>query len=114
MTWQKTTGSQYLTCQWRRDECKVVFQRGKFHVIGGYETEAQGRFQRSAEAFDVASWQWDPVNEDLLETTTHPRTCVVGDDGKMYMCRGRDLVEKQGATWQPIASFQLSCAADFT
>ena len=22
-----------------RDECKVVFQRGKFHVIGGYETE---------------------------------------------------------------------------
>ncbi|WJZ95029.1 hypothetical protein VitviT2T_013827 [Vitis vinifera] len=77
-----------------RDECKVVFQRGKFHVIGGYETETQGRFQRSAEAFDVASWQWDPVNEDLLETTTHPRTCVVGDDGKMYMCRGSDLVEQ--------------------
>ena len=96
-----------------RDECKVVFQRGKFHVIGGYETEAQGRFQRSAEAFDVASWQWDPVNDDLLETTTHPRTCVVGDDGKMYMCRGRDLVEKQGATWQPIAKLPAELCSGF-
>ena len=90
-----------------RDECKVVFQRGKFHVIGGYHTKTQGGFERSSEAFDVASWQWDHVNEDMLEASTCPRTCVVGDDGrKMYMCRGRDLVvmeEKQGATWQPIS-----------
>ena len=39
-----------------RDECKVMFQRGKFHVIGGYQTETQGGFERSSEAFDVASW----------------------------------------------------------
>ncbi|KAL6334961.1 hypothetical protein AAG906_023766 [Vitis piasezkii] len=30
-----------------RDECKGIFHRGKFHVIGGYCTEMQGRFERS-------------------------------------------------------------------
>ena len=69
-----------------RDECKVVFQRGKFHVIGGYHTETQGGFERSSEAFDVVSWQWDHVNEDLLEASTCSRTCEVGDDDGRCTC----------------------------
>ena len=28
-----------------RDECKRVFHRGKFHVIGGYCTEMHGRLE---------------------------------------------------------------------
>ena len=75
-----------------RDGCKVVFQHEKFHVIGGYRTKTLGRFERSAEAFDVVSWQWEHIKEDLLETSTCSRTCVVGDDGKLYMCREGDLV----------------------
>ncbi|RVW91538.1 F-box/kelch-repeat protein [Vitis vinifera] len=39
-----------------RDECKVVFQHEKFHVIGGNRTETLAQFERSVEAFDVASW----------------------------------------------------------
>jgi len=42
-----------------RDECKVVFCAGDngfgtTKVVGGYCTEMQGRFERSAEEFDVA------------------------------------------------------------
>ncbi|CBI36182.3 unnamed protein product, partial [Vitis vinifera] len=68
------------------DECKGVFHRGKFHVIGGYCTEMQGRFERSAEAFDFANWEWDKAEEDFLEDSTCPRTCVDGGDMGMYMC----------------------------
>ncbi|RVW91535.1 hypothetical protein CK203_046192 [Vitis vinifera] len=32
---------------------------------------------------------------------------------KMYMCRGRDLVEKQGATWQPIAKLPAELCSGF-
>ncbi|KAA8541837.1 hypothetical protein F0562_022989 [Nyssa sinensis] len=86
-----------------RDECKGVFHGGKFHVIGGYPTEMQGRFGRGAETFDVATWQWDQVQEDFLETATCPRTCVNGQDGRLYTCRGGDVAALQDSTWQPVA-----------
>ncbi|XP_057968130.1 F-box/kelch-repeat protein At1g15670 [Malania oleifera] len=73
-----------MECQ--RDECKGLFRGGKFHVIGGYTTEMQGRFERSAEAFDVTTWHWYPPQADLLEANVCPRTCVDGSGGKLYMC----------------------------
>uniref|UniRef100_A0A5B7BT57 F-box domain-containing protein n=1 Tax=Davidia involucrata TaxID=16924 RepID=A0A5B7BT57_DAVIN len=87
-----------------RDECKGLFHGDKFHVIGGYHTEMQGRFERSAETFDVATWQWDQVQEDFLETATCPSTCVNSQDGRQYMCRGDgDVAVLQNSTWQPVA-----------
>lgn len=78
-----------------RDECKAVFHGGKLRVIGGYRTEMQGRFERSAEAFDAATWRWEPVEEEFLDAATCPRTCVDGGDGdeRLYMCgNGRDVM----------------------
>lgn len=89
-----------------RDECKAVFHRGsgKLSVIGGYCTQTQGRFEKSAEAFDVATWKWDQVEEEFLRDATCPRTCVDGDDeGRVYMCKSGDVVVLQGSTWQEIA-----------
>ncbi|KAJ1404079.1 Kelch-type beta propeller [Sesbania bispinosa] len=90
-----------------RDECKAVFRRGKLRVVGGYCTEMQGRFERSAEEFDVTTWQWGPVEEEFLDDAACPRTCVDGGDdaeeGKMYMCRGGDVVALQGNTWRTVA-----------
>ena len=74
------------------DECKAIFHCGKFHVIGGYSTEMQGRFERSAEAFDVATWRWDQVAENFLESAMCPRTCMDGDDERIFMCRDGDVV----------------------
>jgi|UniRef100_A0A2N9F1U8 hypothetical protein len=85
-----------------RDECKAIFHAGKFHVIGGYYTEKQGRFERSTEAFDVAMWRWDHVEEDFLEAGMCPRTCVDGNGEAVYMCMGDDVVAKEDATWQSI------------
>ncbi|XP_076925859.1 F-box/kelch-repeat protein At1g80440-like [Bidens hawaiensis] len=68
-----------------RDECKVVFHRGKFYVIGGYETLLQGQFGKSAEAFDPCTWQWDPMVDDFLRDDMCPRTCVDGGNGTVYM-----------------------------
>ncbi|KAF7843312.1 F-box/kelch-repeat protein [Senna tora] len=92
-----------------RDECKAIFHSGsgKFCVIGGYCTQMQGRFEKSAEVFDVATWKWDPVEDQFLGSATCPRTCVDGGDdsdgGRFYMCRGGDVVVLQGSTWQEIA-----------
>ncbi|KAK7349166.1 hypothetical protein VNO77_06316 [Canavalia gladiata] len=88
-----------------RDECKAVFRRGKFVVVGGYRTDMQGRFQRSAEAFDVATWNWDPVLEDFLDCATCPTTFVDGGDGDqtLFMCCGGDLMAIRGNRWQKMA-----------
>ncbi|KAL7162401.1 hypothetical protein ACSBR2_042815 [Camellia fascicularis] len=84
-----------------RDECKAVFHRGKFYVISGYRTNAQGRFERDAEAFDLTTQQWDPVQEDFLEDAMCPRTCVDGSDArKLYMCRNGNVMVCKNATWE--------------
>ncbi|XP_019244593.1 PREDICTED: F-box/kelch-repeat protein At1g80440-like [Nicotiana attenuata] len=85
-----------------RDECNCVFHRGKFHVIGGYPTHAQGQFQRSAEVFDLATRQWC-LEEDFLGADTCPQTCLEGDDGRLYMCQDGDVVVKCDATWRHVA-----------
>ncbi|CAK9174648.1 unnamed protein product [Ilex paraguariensis] len=90
-----------------RDECKGVFHNEKFHVIGGYDTEGQGRFERSAEAFDIATWQWRDVEENFLGIATCPRTCVDGGDGRLYMCREGNVVVLENATWQVITGLPI-------
>ena len=88
-----------------RDECKGVFRRGRFVAVGGYRTDMQGRFERSAEAFDVATWSWGEVKEDFLDSSTCPRTFVDGgDDKRVYLCCGDDLMALRGDTWQKMAT----------
>ncbi|XWS11879.1 hypothetical protein CRYUN_Cryun37aG0039100 [Craigia yunnanensis] len=85
-----------------RDECKGVFHHGKFLVVGGYCTDMQGKFEKSAEVFDIPMWRWDHLQDDFLKATTCPRTCISGDDMGMYMiCKG-DVVALKDA-WQVIA-----------
>ncbi|KAJ8755949.1 hypothetical protein K2173_024494 [Erythroxylum novogranatense] len=86
-----------------RDECKTIFQRGKLHVVGGYCTERQGQFETSAEVFDIATCQWEQVQENFLETPTCPRTCIGGNDGQLYTCRGSDVVALKESKWQTVA-----------
>lgn len=89
-----------------RDECKVIFHRGRFHVISGYPTENQGCFERSAEAFDPATWQWGPVIEDFLDTSAGPGSCVAGPGERVYACVGQrsgDVAVQQGDKWQLVA-----------
>ncbi|OUZ99696.1 Kelch repeat type 1 [Macleaya cordata] len=85
-----------------RDECKGLFHGGKFHVIGGYETEMQGRFDKSSEAFDVATWKWGSV-EDKLRTATCPRTCLFDHEGTLYKCGPAYMSRLVGSTWQQFA-----------
>ncbi|XP_050230891.1 F-box/kelch-repeat protein At1g80440 [Mercurialis annua] len=89
-----------------RDECKAIFQGGKLHVIGGYCTEMQGRFETSAEVFDVATFKWNDVQEDLLLAATCPRTCVSSDD-VLYICHLGDVMALKGATWQAVAKLPV-------
>ncbi|WOK93913.1 F-box/kelch-repeat protein [Canna indica] len=91
-----------------RDECRGVFAGGAFRVVGGYPTEAQGQFSRSVEAFDLAAWRWGAVEErGRLEEAASPRACVVGGEGKLYMCgeAGEVTVLEEGGEgrWQRLA-----------
>lgn len=97
-----------------RDECSAIFHGGKFHVIGGYSTNTQGRFERHAEAFDVAAQQWGPVKEDFLETATCPRTCAGVDNNDLYMCREGDVMALKCNTWQTVAKLPADvCSVAF-
>lgn len=88
-----------------RDECKGVFSRGRFVAVGGYPTETQGRFVKSAEAFDPATRSWSEVKEDFLDCATCPRTFVDGgDDEGVFLCSGGDLMALRGDTWQMMAT----------
>ncbi|OAY52912.1 F-box/kelch-repeat protein At1g80440 [Manihot esculenta] len=89
-----------------RDECKAAFLGGKLHVIGGYCTEMQGKFEKDAEVFDFATWKWDHLGDNFLESASCPRTCTICDD-ELYMCHGGDVLALKGTTWQAIA--RLPC-----
>ncbi|KAF1865823.1 hypothetical protein Lal_00021824 [Lupinus albus] len=91
-----------------RDECKAVFHHGKLNVVGGYSTEAQGQFGKSAEVFDFATWQWTLVDE-FLDYATCPRTLVDNsdddnDDDNVYICREGELMVMEDSTWQKITT----------
>ncbi|CAL9122353.1 unnamed protein product [Musa acuminata var. zebrina] len=91
-----------------RDECRGLFARGAFRVLGGFPTAAQAQFSRTAEAFDVASWRWGDVEEGKLAEAGYQRTCVVSGDGRMCMCRQKEekmevLLEEGDGAWRPLA-----------
>ncbi|KAJ8560698.1 hypothetical protein K7X08_022558 [Anisodus acutangulus] len=90
-----------------RDECKVTFHKGKFHVIGGYPTWAQGHFEKNAEVFDFATSQWSLEDEFLSVMNSSPHTCIEGDDGRLYMCQDGDVAVKEHATWQKLAKLPV-------
>lgn len=92
-----------------RDEPRGLCVAGRFVVVGGYPTRAQGRFVASAESFDpaAASSAWAPVHDRLLpEDGACPRTCCAAPRsvGRMYMLRDGHLVARDGAAaWRPVA-----------
>ncbi|KAK8455893.1 hypothetical protein SEVIR_4G238100v4 [Setaria viridis] len=90
-----------------RDEPRGLCVAGRFLVVGGYPTQAQGRFVGSAEAFDPATSAWAPVQDGLIEDGACPRTCCAapGASERMYMLRDGHLVARDGlaASWLPVA-----------
>jgi hypothetical protein len=89
-----------------RDEPRGLCAGGRFLVVGGYPTEAQGRFVGSAEAFDPATSAWAAVREELIPDGGSPRTCCVvpGTTERMYMLRDGLLVARDGAApWRSVA-----------
>ncbi|XP_062229117.1 F-box/kelch-repeat protein At1g80440-like [Phragmites australis] len=87
-----------------RDEPRGLCVGGRFLVVGGYPTEAQGRFTSSAEAFDLETSTW-ALQEGLLEDGACPRTCCAAPGTeRMYMLRDGHLVARDGgAAWRPVA-----------
>ncbi|KAL6839424.1 hypothetical protein ACP4OV_030694 [Aristida adscensionis] len=91
-----------------RDEPRGLCVGGRFLVVGGYPTLAQGRFAGSAEAFDPAASTWGTVQEGLLDDGVCPRTCCAAPGTeRMYMLRDGQLVAREGgaatAAWRRVA-----------
>ncbi|KAI3968602.1 hypothetical protein MKW92_028132 [Papaver armeniacum] len=96
------------------DECKGLYHGGEFHVIGGYQTEMKGKFEFSAEIFDVGSWKWDFVGEDKLEVFMSSRTCVFDSVGDLYKCSSSYLWRLEGSTWQQFIELPIEvCVRTF-
>ncbi|EEC80906.1 hypothetical protein OsI_23567 [Oryza sativa Indica Group] len=94
-----------------RDEPRGLCVDGKFLVVGGYPTPAQGRFVGSAEWFDPATSTWSAVQEGFVDDGACPRTCSSAPEAgdRMYMLRDGHLVARHGAissspaAWRPVA-----------
>lgn len=94
-----------------RDEPRGLCVDGKFLVVGGYPTPAQGRFVGSAEWFDPATSTWSAVQEGFVDDGACPRTCSAAPEAgdRMYMLRDGHLVARHGAissspaAWRPVA-----------
>lgn len=89
-----------------RDECKAIFHAGSFHVIGGYATEEQGQFSKTAESFYASTWQWGPLTADFLDDTgdtVSPPICAAGENGELYACWRGDVMVLINDTWQKVA-----------
>ncbi|XP_028556145.1 F-box/kelch-repeat protein At1g80440-like [Dendrobium catenatum] len=65
----------------------------------------QGRFEWSAEAFDVGEWRWLPVEEEAVPEGACSKTCVVGGDGRIYVCDGggKMMMVKETDEWRVVA-----------
>lgn len=88
-----------------RDECKAIFQAGRFHVIGGYTTEEQGHFCKTVESFDALTWLWGPVTEDFLDSsdaTSPPMYAASENGGLLYACWQGDVMVLINDTWQKV------------
>ncbi|KAI3977301.1 hypothetical protein MKX01_000214 [Papaver californicum] len=88
-----------------RDECKGLFYGGKFNIIGGYQTEMQGDFDKSAEIFYVDTWNWDSDEKEILETDSCHKTCAFDHHGNLYKCDSAYLSRLHGSTWQRLIGF---------
>jgi hypothetical protein len=89
-----------------RDEARGVCVDGRFVVVGGYPTQAQGRFSGTGEAFDTVSWAWGPVQERVVDDGACPRSCCVAPSaaGPMYMLRDGHLAARDsGNPWRSVA-----------
>lgn len=79
-----------------RDECEGIVIGNDFWVVSGYSTERQGRFQGSAECYELGTSQWRRV-EEAWEVDRCPRACVgVGKDGELVCWADSDSAVRVG------------------
>ncbi|XP_010537933.1 PREDICTED: F-box/kelch-repeat protein At1g15670-like [Tarenaya hassleriana] len=83
-----------------RDECLAIFHGGRFHVVGGYTTEEQGQFCKSAESIDISTWRWGRVSEGHLHSSTCQPVCAADENGELYACCRGEVTAKSDETWQ--------------
>ncbi|KAF5200611.1 F-box/kelch-repeat protein [Thalictrum thalictroides] len=85
-----------------RDECKAIFHAGKFHVISGYSTEMQGKFQNDAEVFDTATSSWCHVDNNFHQTDEICPPMVVNRKGEMFRCCAGSVEIWEASMWKSV------------
>ncbi|XP_010257590.1 PREDICTED: F-box/kelch-repeat protein At1g15670-like [Nelumbo nucifera] len=82
-----------------RDECEGVIIGNEFWVVSGYSTENQGRFESSAECYELETGRWRRV-EGAWPAGRCPRVCVGVEkekDGKLFCWAESDSAIRVGA-----------------
>ncbi|PIA65224.1 hypothetical protein AQUCO_00100599v1 [Aquilegia coerulea] len=86
-----------------RDECKAIFHAGKFHVISGYSTDRQGKFQNDAEVFNTATSTWCHVDDNFHQTDEMcSMPMVLNMKGKMFRCCAGSVELFEASVWQSV------------
>ncbi|XP_042480442.1 F-box/kelch-repeat protein At2g44130-like [Macadamia integrifolia] len=80
-----------------RDECEGLVVGNEFWVVSGYGTEHQGRFEKSAEVYELGLNRWRLVEEAWVGDRC-PRGCVdLGRDGKLICWADANVAVGAGA-----------------
>jgi len=87
-----------------RDRCHGVFLDGKFTVLSGHATEAQGQFEKSAEVFDQNTCSWSRV-ENKWSVGESPISCLAAF-GHLYFFHNKQVTRYNGDRnfWEVMAS----------
>lgn len=87
-----------------QDRCHGVFLDGKFTVICGYATEAQGRFEKSTEVFDPSTGVWSRL-ENMWSFGGSPRSCLAAF-GHLYFFHNQRVLRYncKENVWESVAS----------
>ncbi|WOG97995.1 hypothetical protein DCAR_0417336 [Daucus carota subsp. sativus] len=96
-----------------RDECQGIIIGNEFWVVSGYETDAQGQFKSTAEAFSIDSGEWRRV-EDSWTVSQCPRSCVgVGKNGELINWAETDSGVRVGACGVNLGNRSLVTGSEY-
>ncbi|KAL5708511.1 hypothetical protein ACHQM5_019301 [Ranunculus cassubicifolius] len=79
-----------------RDECEGVMIGNEFCVVSGYGTDEQGKFQASAEFYNLETNQWRRVDGVWIEGKSPRGSVGVNNDGSFVCLAQVDSVVNHG------------------
>ncbi|KAL5730683.1 hypothetical protein ACHQM5_003479 [Ranunculus cassubicifolius] len=89
------------------DECKAIFNRSQFHVIGGYRRDDTEKLEMHVVKYDTITGKWCQMDDDLLHKGMCSRNCVADKEGRLFRCSAGCVAVFDGFKWADITKLPV-------